>query len=42
MAGICDIETYVIDLNAPKKSEPQSQGDESSSIRPEGVVGSGE
>lgn len=39
MAGLCDIETYVIDLNsAPQASEEQGE-DSEPDIRPEGVVG---
>lgn len=38
MAGICDIENYVIDLNAPKKVEDESDQDQPSGARPEGVI----
>ncbi len=36
MAGLCDIETYVIDLNAPKQK--QVEEDEPTEIRGEGVL----
>jgi hypothetical protein len=39
MAGLCDIETYVIELNAPKKQVDESPEDgQPSSGRPEGVI----
>ena len=37
MAGLCDIETYIIDLNAPKPPEEENQ-EESGDSRPEGVI----
>jgi len=32
MAGLCDIETYIVDLNAPKQEEEREEGTE-------GVIG---
>lgn len=37
MAGICDIETYVIDLNAPAPVQQEAEEGEPQS-RPEGVI----
>lgn len=39
MAGICDIETYIIDLNAPKPKEEEPEENQPAGGRPEGVVG---
>ena len=40
MAGICDIETYIIDLNAPEpEAENKSKEGESTEIHPEGIIG---
>ena len=36
MAGICDIESYVIDLNAPKKEQ---KPEENTNGNPEGIIG---
>lgn len=38
MAGLCDIETYVIDLNAPAPAPEVPEEGEPSSGRPEGVI----
>lgn len=41
MAGLCDIETYVIDLNAPKpqvEAEQQESGEEEIDSHPEGII----
>lgn len=38
MAGICDIETYVIDLNAPAPAPEAPEEGEPASGRPEGVI----
>jgi len=36
MAGICDIESYVIDLNAPKKEQ---EPEDNTNGSPEGIIG---
>lgn len=36
MAGICDIESYVIDLNAPKKEQ---EPEDNTNGNPEGIIG---
>lgn len=38
MAGLCDIENYVIDLNSPEKAEEPAQN---ANTKPEGVIISG-
>jgi hypothetical protein len=38
MAGLCDIETYVIDLNAPKSAAEEPNQDELIDTKPEGVI----
>ena len=38
MAGLCDIETYVIDLNAPKPVVEEAEEGEAAGGRPEGVI----
>ena len=38
MAGLNDLESYVIDLNAPKSPDEESEGDESVGGKPEGVI----
>ena len=39
MAGLCDIETYVIDLNAPKPPQQNEYSEEESlDVRPEGSL----
>lgn len=41
MAGLCDIETYVIELNTPKKvvKEDEFQDDQQPEARTEGMIG---
>lgn len=39
MAGLCDIETYVIDLNAPQPAKEEDQQEEGAEPRVEGEVG---
>jgi len=39
MAGLSDLETYVIDLNSTPKADNPPQEDEDPDIRPEGIVG---
>lgn len=36
MAGLCDIENYVIDLNAPKTEKGEDQ--EEAEVHPEGII----
>lgn len=36
MAGLCDIESYIIDLNAPKKEQ---EPEENTNGNPEGIIG---
>ena len=38
MAGLCDIETYVIDLNAPEPAPEEPEQDQPAGGRPEGVI----
>ena len=38
LAGLCDIETYIIDLNAQKSSPEDGGQEESTEVRPEGVI----
>lgn len=38
MAGLCDIETYVIDLNAPKPQVQSEQEGEEIDSHPEGII----
>ena len=38
MAGLCDIETYVIDLNAPRTIEEEPEEGQPAGGRPEGVI----
>jgi hypothetical protein len=38
IAGVCDIETYIIDLNAPKTPEEQPEEGQPASGNPEGVI----
>ena len=38
MAGICDIETYVIDLNSSSPAQEEPEGDGQPESRPEGVI----
>ena len=38
MAGICDIESYVIDLNSPAPVNDETSKDEGSQPRTEGVI----
>jgi hypothetical protein len=39
LAGLCDIETYVIDLNAPQPTPEEPEEGEPAGGRPEGIVG---
>ena len=36
MAGLCDVESYIIDLNAPKK--PEDSNESPANEKPEGVI----
>ena len=38
MAGLCDIETYIIDLNAPKPKDDEPSDEQPASGSPEGVI----
>ena len=38
MAGLCDIETYVIDLNAPTPAQEPKQEEQEEDVRTEGTL----
>lgn len=38
MAGVCDIENYIIDISAPKAKQEEPEEDQPAGGKPEGVI----